>query len=379
MEKAKYNRIQAVLEEKGKTVYWLQEQLGETIPNVVRWSKNISQPSIEILFEIAKILDVDVQQLLVSSTGGGLCPSINTCNNRIIVNGKNYNIQNDNRLLIPFIHENSNLIGFINKRGHIRIACSYNSVYDDFYSVDDVIRVGSWAVTGDKHFFKSVIKTDGKDLFKESFKDIIMSEDRQRFVVENFKGEWAVLNREKKEIVPYGRYDWIDGYKNGFARVKQGKITNGKRLGEKLWGIIDSEGNEILPIVFPNIHAFLKDSKGYITLEFFNEEEVESIITEGFFQPLPCPSRFKRVSFDDLSSANIGMQIVKEMQIEKEKYKKRIEEYNKALPESRLLFKKNLYNKPDFAPSGYFDHNEAAREQIADAYEGKPDALWDTD
>ena len=69
MNRTQYNRIQEVLEEKGKDVYWLQTQLkDETIPNVVRWSKNVKQPTIEVLFEIAQVLDVDVRELLVDST-----------------------------------------------------------------------------------------------------------------------------------------------------------------------------------------------------------------------------------------------------------------------------------------------------------------------
>ena len=66
MEKYQYNRIQEVLDEKNKDVYWLQTQLeGETIPRVVRWCKNVKQPTIEELFAIARVLEVDVRELLV--------------------------------------------------------------------------------------------------------------------------------------------------------------------------------------------------------------------------------------------------------------------------------------------------------------------------
>lgn len=299
----------------------------------------------------------------------------------IIVNSEDYNIQSDKRLLIPYVQNKTGLIGFINKRGHTKFTYSFNSVYDDFYSVDDVVRVGEWAVCGDKHIFvKSVIKTDGRYLFKDRYKEIIMSEDRQRFVVENSKGEWAVIDRAEKEIVPYGKYDWIDGFRNGVARVKQGKITNGNNIGEKLWGIINTEGKEILPVAFPNIHSFVDDSKGYITIEYFNEEKVESIYTEGYFEPLPCPSRIKQVSFSTLHnlSANtgfLGIMLVSEMRKEKELYHKRIEEYKKILPEIRKSSKDNMFNKPfDWA-----EYYRDMRSSVDDAYEGDPDARWNTD
>ena len=68
MEKYQYNRIQEVLDEKNKDVYWLQTHLeGETIPCVVRWCKNVKQPTIEQLFEIARVLEVDVRELIVST------------------------------------------------------------------------------------------------------------------------------------------------------------------------------------------------------------------------------------------------------------------------------------------------------------------------
>ena len=68
MEIQHYNRIKEVLDEKNKDVYWLQTQLeSETIPCVVRWCKNVKQPTIEQLFEIARVLEVDVRELIVST------------------------------------------------------------------------------------------------------------------------------------------------------------------------------------------------------------------------------------------------------------------------------------------------------------------------
>lgn len=67
MERKRYNRIIEVLEEKGQNIYWLQIQLNRNIPDVVRWCKNVKQPTIEELSEIAKVLDVDIRDLLVST------------------------------------------------------------------------------------------------------------------------------------------------------------------------------------------------------------------------------------------------------------------------------------------------------------------------
>ncbi|WP_310992101.1 helix-turn-helix transcriptional regulator [Aequorivita marina] len=61
------NRIKEVLEQKGKKQVWLAEQLGKSYNMVNSYAQNRRQPSIEILYEIGKILKVDAKELLISS------------------------------------------------------------------------------------------------------------------------------------------------------------------------------------------------------------------------------------------------------------------------------------------------------------------------
>ncbi len=67
MEKEVFNRIKAVLAEKGKTNNWLAEQLDMNRTTISKWCRNDMQPRVETLFQIAKVLDVDVRKLLVST------------------------------------------------------------------------------------------------------------------------------------------------------------------------------------------------------------------------------------------------------------------------------------------------------------------------
>ncbi len=67
MTKQRYNRIKAVLVEKDKSAKWLSEQLGKDKSTVSRWCTNDMQPAIETFYEIAKLLDVDVRELLVAT------------------------------------------------------------------------------------------------------------------------------------------------------------------------------------------------------------------------------------------------------------------------------------------------------------------------
>ena len=67
MEIQRYNRLKIVLAEKERTGTWLSEQMGHSISTVSRWMTNKVQPSVEQLYEIARHLDVDVKELLISS------------------------------------------------------------------------------------------------------------------------------------------------------------------------------------------------------------------------------------------------------------------------------------------------------------------------
>lgn len=59
------NRIKEVLDEKGIKQTWLAEELGKSYNMVNGYVQNRQQPRLEVLYEIAKILDVEVKELLV--------------------------------------------------------------------------------------------------------------------------------------------------------------------------------------------------------------------------------------------------------------------------------------------------------------------------
>ncbi len=61
------NRIKEVLGEKEITQTWLAKELGKSYNMVNSYVQNRRQPSIEVLFQIAELINVDVQELLVSN------------------------------------------------------------------------------------------------------------------------------------------------------------------------------------------------------------------------------------------------------------------------------------------------------------------------
>ena len=58
------NRIKVVLAEKKRTNKWLAEQLGCAPTTVSKWCTNSSQPPLEMLMKTAKLLDVEIMNLI---------------------------------------------------------------------------------------------------------------------------------------------------------------------------------------------------------------------------------------------------------------------------------------------------------------------------
>ncbi len=61
------NRIKEILENRGIKQVWLAEKLGKSYNMVNSYVQNRRQPSLEILNQVADILDIDVTELIVSN------------------------------------------------------------------------------------------------------------------------------------------------------------------------------------------------------------------------------------------------------------------------------------------------------------------------
>lgn len=64
------NRIKEVLEEKGVKQTWLAEKLGRSFSIVNAYVCNRRQPSLELLFEIARLLQVEPRELIMTISNG---------------------------------------------------------------------------------------------------------------------------------------------------------------------------------------------------------------------------------------------------------------------------------------------------------------------
>ncbi len=58
------NRIKIALAEQNKTNRWLAEKTGKSDITISRWVQNKTQPSLEQLVEIAKVLEISPKDLI---------------------------------------------------------------------------------------------------------------------------------------------------------------------------------------------------------------------------------------------------------------------------------------------------------------------------
>jgi len=63
----KINRLKVVLVEKDKSGKWLADQLGKSTCTVSKWCSNTTQPDLQTLDKISKLLDVNIKDLLVDN------------------------------------------------------------------------------------------------------------------------------------------------------------------------------------------------------------------------------------------------------------------------------------------------------------------------
>lgn len=61
------NRIKEVLKDKGISQMWLAKKMEKSYNTINEYARNVRQPSLEDLYRIAEILDVDIKILIISN------------------------------------------------------------------------------------------------------------------------------------------------------------------------------------------------------------------------------------------------------------------------------------------------------------------------
>ena len=184
---------------------------------------------------------------------------------RYLVPADSYEIGGDKRLLIPFT--GGDKIGFVNQMGEIVVKPRYAICFGECYDEKDFIRVGAiepygtvrsdGSVSAYYRYLYGLMDYAGRLVFPVEYHDIKPALGNKRlFTLADRSGKHAVMTVDGTEIVPYGKYDYIGGFDNGYARVKRGKVTNGRVDSGAKWGLINERGEEVLPVEYDNIWNF---------------------------------------------------------------------------------------------------------------------------
>lgn len=125
-------------------------------------------------------------------------------------------------------------------------------------------------------------------------------------VVQNNDYKWGLIKTDGSIVVPFGKYGWIDGFESGLACVRTCKHSGragrtfaiidldgthspitGKENIQKFydndrvlhpdkyakWGIINEDGEEVLPVIYDNVWNFLGKNRDSIRVERDGETE----------------------------------------------------------------------------------------------------------
>ena len=274
---------------------------------------------------------------------------------KILVNRLHYDIKNDDRFLLPFVQNAK--IGFVNKEAEIIIPASYQFVLDDFYHEKSLVRVGeTYGVAFERKTSTpavylreryGLLKTNGELLLPIEYEGIAMPIFSNCIVLRSYGKGYAVIDFNGNIIVPFGKYNYIDGFDTGVARVKLGKNTNGLRESDAKWGIIDENGNEVLEPIYKNIWNFYNKA-----LQYTRVESDEKIFEFHFSNRQLMPNGYQREKDAEIQR---GMDNYRALQEYREST---YEEYNGYYAQDVM---------------GYSDQD------IDDAFDGDPDAYWNID
>lgn len=194
-------------------------------------------------------------------------------NVRILVDLPEHDIENDARLLIPFSYYQH--YGLMNRDGDVVVEPKYDRILDSCRNTSDVVRIGLYYTYGFNRKTKEpstyfgikwgLLDSTGKFLLELNYKGIGISDDKRILTLRHMDGQYEVITIEGEVVVPKGKYPWVDTCEKGLIRVND-------YIGEdKRWGILDTDGNEVLPLRYSMIWNFVGKKREWITIEAIDE------------------------------------------------------------------------------------------------------------
>lgn len=283
---------------------------------------------------------------------------------KILSPANSYDFNQDSRLLIPFSEWDK--IGFINQDKDVVVKPQFDMYYGECYDKEDLIIVSKIKSYGFprqggkvycyQHSLYGIINYKGEIVIDINCTSIIPAiGNKNLFTINGHR----VINAYGEEIIPSGKYRWIDGFDNGIARVIS--------YDEK-WGLINETGEEILPTEYNNIWNFYRKNR-----------RTTKVIKDNHIQDIELPQYKKEtiISSANMSDSNKALQAINNIDDEFE------ESLNLENENLNNEISYNYYDNEDFFYDKYIESYEDIiaynEELIEDAFEGDPDAYWNID
>ena len=160
-------------------------------------------------------------------------------------------------------------------------------------------------------------------------------------------GHYYVVDHNNNYIVPPGKYDYIDGFdKCGLARVKiDGKedLNDSEKSTYDKWGLIDSKGDEVLPLEYSEIWSF------------YNKNRKSTKVWKGDFVTLLEEGNFQ------------------------EEYREKVYRYDFELFTHDLKLKEDWSNGEYDCMDPDYCHDSSEQYNVWDALDGEPEAAGNID
>lgn len=108
---------------------------------------------------------------------------------------------------------------------------------------------------------------------KENYRKINEPINSTLYSVQNKEYKWGVVDENDKVIVEFGKYDWIDGFQNGLAKVIGRHDTTSPQSQ-----LIDLETGKILPdrveqgVINESGEEVIEMTDGYIIWKFYGKD-----------------------------------------------------------------------------------------------------------
>ncbi len=243
-------------------------------------------------------------------------------------------------------------------------------------------------------------------------------------MVRNHQYQYAYIDVNNKQVIPFGKYSWCDPqFTCGFSRVMKYHYFEEKNK----WGIIDTLGNIVVPLKYDkiwaikeeylfSIKAFLDDKEERINLHQLANKVIFDGLTyiciysvEAFKELVHCRNLYVKFQPNTRQlyftyGANIGfvsLSTLKEpiisivadssgkifpLMMEKSDIGKTTLPIAKVTPKqavSKTTSHKTSFEDYEYEADNWSDIYEEEQafydDCLSDAYEGDPDARWNTD